>query len=57
MSRLPDMAKPVMELHATRYPPELWAAAQAKAKERDENVSDVLRAALEAYVKRPAKKA
>jgi predicted HicB family RNase H-like nuclease len=31
----------------------LWAAAVAKAAERGESVSDILRRALERYVKRP----
>lgn len=31
---------------------ELWDAAQAKAEERGESVSDVIRRALERYVKR-----
>lgn len=35
-----------------RVPDELWDAAQAKAEERGENLSDVLRKALERYVKR-----
>jgi hypothetical protein len=38
---------------AIRIPDDLWAAALAKAKERDETVSDVVRRALERYVKRP----
>lgn len=35
-----------------RVPRDLRDAAQAKAAERQENVSDVLRAALERYVRR-----
>ncbi len=35
-----------------RVPDELWDAAVAKAEERGETVSDVLRKALERYVKR-----
>lgn len=35
-----------------RVPDELWHAAQAKAEERGEDLSTVLRAALERYVKR-----
>lgn len=38
---------------AIRIPDDLWAAALAKAQERDETVSDVVRRALERYVKRP----
>ncbi len=37
---------------AIRIPDDLWAAALAKAQERDETVSDVVRRALERYVKR-----
>lgn len=35
-----------------RIPDELYKAAQAKAAERGETVSDVVRKALERYVKR-----
>lgn len=35
-----------------RVPDPLWTAAAAKAEERGESVSDVLRRALERYVKR-----
>lgn len=35
-----------------RVPDELWDAAQAKAQERGENLSDVIRKALERYVRR-----
>ena len=38
---------------AIRVPDVLWAAALAKAQDRDETVSDVVRRALERYVKRP----
>ena len=37
---------------AIRIPDDLWAAALNKAHERDETVSDVIRRALEKYVKR-----
>lgn len=37
---------------AIRIPDELWAAALAKAEERGETVSDVVRKALERYVAR-----
>lgn len=36
-----------------RVPDALWGAAAAKAEERGESLSDVLRKALERYVKRP----
>lgn len=35
-----------------RVPDALWDAAQAKAQERGENLSDAIRKALERYVKR-----
>lgn len=38
---------------AIRIPDNLWAAALEKAQERGESVSDVVRRALERYVKRP----
>jgi hypothetical protein len=37
---------------AIRIPDVLWQAALAKAQDRDETVSDVVRRALERYVKR-----
>lgn len=45
--------KPPMEVNISfRVPRALRDAAQAKATERQENVSDILRQALERYVKR-----
>ncbi|HKY58325.1 MAG TPA: hypothetical protein VJL80_09830 [Aeromicrobium sp.] len=45
------MAKPSMDVNISfRVRRELRDAAQAKATERQENVSDVLRAALEEYI-------
>jgi hypothetical protein len=46
------VAKPKMVMRSLRVPEKLWDAAKAKADERDENVSDVIRDALERYVKR-----
>lgn len=46
------VAKPVMIMRSLRVPESLWEAARAKAEERQENISDVLREALERYVKR-----
>ena len=37
---------------AVRVPDELWRAAQAKADERGEYLSEVIREALEKYVAR-----
>jgi predicted HicB family RNase H-like nuclease len=39
-------------LRSIRVPDATWQAAQVKAKERGESVSDVVRRALERYVKR-----
>lgn len=38
---------------AIRVPDDLWHAAVAKAKEREESVSEIVRKALERYVKKP----
>lgn len=47
---LPRVAKPNMVMRSLRVPEKLWDAAKEKADEREENVSDVIRAALEQYV-------
>ena len=39
-------------LRAVRVPDDLWRRALAVAKARDESLSQVIRAALERYVKR-----
>lgn len=50
--KLRRMAKRPM-IKRTYYVPEtLYEAAMAKAEEREENLSDVIREALERYVKR-----
>lgn len=41
-----------MRLRTVKAPDELWEAAQAKAAERGETVSDVIRRSLERYAKR-----
>lgn len=46
--------KPKTPLKSFRIPQELYVAAQATARARDESVSDVVRSALERYVKRHA---
>ena len=46
------VAKPNMVMRSLRVPADLWEAAKAKADERQENISDVIREALERYVKR-----
>lgn len=45
------VAKPPMVMRSHRYPKALYEAAMAKADEREENLSDVLREALERYVR------
>lgn len=44
--------KPKMIMRSLRVPEALWEQAKAKANERQENISDVIREALERYVKR-----
>lgn len=44
--------KPPMVMRSIRVPAKLWDAARAKAAEREENISDVIREALERYVRR-----
>jgi hypothetical protein len=44
---------PKTPLRNIRVPNDLWQMAMAKAVERGETVSDVVRRALERYVKRP----
>lgn len=44
--------KPTMVLRSLRVPLALWDDARAVADERGENISDVIRACLERYVKR-----
>lgn len=39
-------------MRSLRVPDELWKAALAKAEERGESLSEVIRKALERYVKR-----
>ncbi|MCV7434794.1 YlcI/YnfO family protein [Mycolicibacterium bacteremicum] len=51
LPRVPN--QPRTPLRSFRIPDELYAAAQAKAEEKGESVSDVVRRALERYVKRP----
>jgi predicted HicB family RNase H-like nuclease len=47
---MPD--QPKTPLRTVRVDDALWHAAQAKAAERGESVSDVIRRALTRYVKR-----
>lgn len=48
--RVPNAPK--TPIRGFRIPDELYEAARAKAKERGEDLSTVIRAALERYVKR-----
>ncbi|MGZ4521922.1 MAG: hypothetical protein ACXVXO_00680 [Mycobacteriaceae bacterium] len=43
--------KPRTPHRTVRIEPTLWQAAQAKARERGETVTDVIRRALERYVR------
>jgi len=51
MSTLPIVGKPKMVMRSLRVPAKLWEAAKTKADEREENISDVIRDALERYVR------
>ena len=48
------MTRPPMAAKSVRVPDALWLAAQAKADERGEVLSEVIRAALERYVRKPS---
>lgn len=45
--------QPVTPIKCFRIPADLYEAAQVKAAERGESVSEVVRKALTRYVKRP----
>lgn len=47
---LRHVSKPAMVMRSIRVSLKLWNAAKAKADEREENISDVIRDALRAYV-------
>lgn len=49
LPRVPN--KPPMVMRSLRVPKALWDAALEKAAERQENISDVIREALERYVR------
>jgi hypothetical protein len=49
---LRPVSKPPMVMRSIRVPLKLWQAAKDLADERQENISDVVRDALERYVKR-----
>lgn len=48
--------KPNMVMRSLRVPKQLWDDAKRIADERQENISDVIREALERYVKKGGKK-
>lgn len=50
LRRVPN--QPKTPLHSFRVETELWNAARDLARENDETIADVLRAALEKYVRR-----
>lgn len=52
---VPTVGKPPMVMRNVRVPLKLWEAAKAKADEQGENISDVIREALERYVRRAGK--
>ena len=43
--------RPPMPMRSVRVSDAVWTAAQAKADERNENLSEIIRRALERYVK------
>lgn len=49
---LPRVAKPPMIMRSIRVPKKLWDEAKAVADEREESISDIIREALERYVKK-----
>lgn len=51
MGRVPN--QPKTPLRSFRIPDEVYKAAQAKAADKGESVSDVVRRALERYIRRP----
>jgi hypothetical protein len=48
------VSRPPIKPKSVRVPDDLWRAAQVKADERGEVLSEVIRAALERYVRRPS---
>lgn len=49
---LRPMTKPPMVMRSIRVPLKLWTAAKDVCDEQEENISDVVREALEKYVSR-----
>lgn len=48
---LPPVGKPPMVMRSVRVPEKLWNAARARCEETEQNISDVVRDALEEFVK------
>ena len=46
------VAKPPMVMRSIRVPAKLWDEAKAKADANEESISDVVREALERYLRR-----
>lgn len=49
---LAPVTKKPMVMRSIRVPLKLWTAAKTLADEREENISDVIREALERYVRK-----
>lgn len=51
LGRVPN--QPKTPQRTVRVPDDVWSAAKAKADERGENLSEVIRKALQRYARRP----
>ena len=51
VNTLTPVPKPTMVMRSLRVPEQLWEAAKAKADQQQLNISDVIRALLEDYIK------
>lgn len=49
---VPRVPKQPMVMRSIRVPERLWNEAKAKADDREESISDVIREALERYLRR-----
>lgn len=49
-TRIDRVPKPIMVMRSLRVPEALWVRAKTLADKRDENISDVIRRALERYL-------
>lgn len=48
---MPNAPRPDNVAHTVRVPDDLWSAAKTRAAERGETVSEVVRRALQRYVR------